>query len=92
LAQPKVAGAGHRPMRPHISGLARDARFAASCSSNVEVKVAPAPYRQSATFHVEEAAVPEDDDKLPFPVLMVVVFGVVIAAIVSLLVYVAVSS
>jgi hypothetical protein len=40
---------------------------------------------------VEEAAVPEDDDKLPFPVLMVVVFGVVIAAIVSLLVYVAVS-
>jgi hypothetical protein len=35
---------------------------------------------------------PEDDDKLPFPVLMVVIFGVVIAAIVSLLVLVAVSS
>lgn len=35
---------------------------------------------------------PEDDDKLPFPVLMVVIFGVVIAAIVSLLVFVAVSS
>lgn len=54
--------------------------------------MAPASYRQSATFHVEEAAVPEDDDKLPFPVVMVVVFGVVIAAIISLLVYVAVSS
>ncbi len=35
---------------------------------------------------------PEDDDKLPFPVIMVVVFGIVIAAIVTLLVYVAVSS
>lgn len=35
---------------------------------------------------------PEDDDKLPFPVIMVVIFGVVIAAIVSLLVFVAVSS
>lgn len=35
---------------------------------------------------------PEDDDKLPFPVLMVVVFGVVIAAIITLLVFVAVSS
>ena len=35
---------------------------------------------------------PEDDDKLPFPVLMVVIFGIVIAAIVSLLVFVAVSS
>jgi hypothetical protein len=34
----------------------------------------------------------EDDDKLPFPVIMVVVFGVVIAAIVTLLVFVAVSS
>lgn len=34
---------------------------------------------------------PEDDDKLPFPVVMVVVFGVVIAAIISLLVFVAVS-
>ncbi len=35
---------------------------------------------------------PEDDDKLPFPVIMVAVFGVVIAAIVTLLVFVAVSS
>ena len=35
---------------------------------------------------------PEDDDKLPFPVIMVVVFGIVIASIVTLLVYVAVSS
>ena len=35
---------------------------------------------------------PEDDDKLPFPVLMVVVFGVVIAAVITLLVFVAVSS
>ena len=35
---------------------------------------------------------PDDDDKLPFPVIMVVVFGIVIAAIVTLLVYVAVSS
>lgn len=34
---------------------------------------------------------PEDDDKLPFPMLMVVIFGVVIASIVSLLVLVAVS-
>ena len=34
---------------------------------------------------------PEDDDKLPFPVVMVVVFGIVIAAIISLLVFVAVS-
>ena len=33
----------------------------------------------------------EDDDKLPFPVIMVVVFGVLIAAIVTLLVFVAVS-
>lgn len=32
----------------------------------------------------------EDDDKLPFPVIMVVLFGVVIAAIVTLLVVVAV--
>ena len=35
---------------------------------------------------------PEDDDKLPFPVIMVAVFGVVIAAIVTLLVIVAVSN
>lgn len=35
---------------------------------------------------------PEDDDKLPFPVVMVVVFGVVIAAIVALLAFVAASS
>jgi hypothetical protein len=35
---------------------------------------------------------PEDDDKLPFPVIMVAVFGVVIVAIVTLLVFVAVSS
>jgi hypothetical protein len=35
---------------------------------------------------------PEDDDKLPFPLTMVVVFGVLIAAIVTLLVVVAVSS
>lgn len=35
---------------------------------------------------------PEDDDKLPFPVIMVAVFGVVIAAIVTLLVFVAVSN
>lgn len=35
---------------------------------------------------------PEDDDKLPFPIVMVVVFGVVIAVIVALLVFVAVSS
>ncbi len=35
---------------------------------------------------------PEDDDKLPFPIVMVVVFGVVIAVIVTLLVFVAVSS
>ena len=35
---------------------------------------------------------PEDDDKLPFPVIMVVVFGIVIAAIVTQLVYVAVTS
>lgn len=34
---------------------------------------------------------PEDDDKLPFPMLMVVIFGVVIVSIVSLLVLVAVS-
>jgi hypothetical protein len=34
----------------------------------------------------------EDDDKLPFPVIMVVVFGVVIAAIVTLLVFVALSN
>lgn len=34
----------------------------------------------------------EDDDKLPFPIIMVVVFGVVIAAIVTLLVFVAVSN
>ena len=34
----------------------------------------------------------EDDDKLPFPVIMVVVFGVVIAAIVTLLVFVAMSN
>ncbi len=34
----------------------------------------------------------EDDDKLPFPVIMVVVFGVVIAAIITLLVFVAVSN
>lgn len=53
--------------------------------------MAPASYRQGATFHVEEAAMPEDDDKLPFPLVMVVVFGVVIAAIVALLVVVAVS-
>ena len=33
----------------------------------------------------------QDDDKLPFPMTMVVVFGVVIAAIVTLLVVVAVS-
>lgn len=32
---------------------------------------------------------PEDDDKLPFPVVMVVVFGIVIAAIVALLAFVA---
>jgi hypothetical protein len=54
--------------------------------------VAPASYRQGATFHVWEAAMNEDDDKLPFPVIMVVVFGVLIAAIVTLLVFVAVSS
>ncbi len=35
---------------------------------------------------------PEDDDKLPFPVIMVAVFGIVIAAIVTLLVFVAVSN
>ena len=35
---------------------------------------------------------PEDDDKLPFPIVMVVVFGIVIAVIVTLLVFVAVSS
>jgi len=35
---------------------------------------------------------PEDDDKLPFPVVMVVVFGIVIAAIVALLAFVATSS
>lgn len=35
---------------------------------------------------------PEDDDKLPFPIVMVVVFGVVIAAIVTLLVLAAMSS
>lgn len=35
---------------------------------------------------------PEDDDKLPFPVIVVAVFGVVIAAIVTLLVFVAVSN
>jgi cytosine/uracil/thiamine/allantoin permease len=35
---------------------------------------------------------PEDDDKLPFPVIVVAVFGVVIAAIVTLLVIVAVSN
>ena len=29
--------------------------------------MAPASYRQSAIFHVEEAAMTEDDDKLPFP-------------------------
>ena len=34
----------------------------------------------------------EDDDKLPFPIIMVLVFGVVIAAIVTLLVFVAVSN
>lgn len=54
--------------------------------------MAPASYRQSATFHMLEAAMTEDDDKLPFPVVMVVVFGVVIAAIVTLLVFVAVSN
>ncbi|GAB2505476.1 hypothetical protein GCM10027063_50900 [Promicromonospora xylanilytica] len=53
--------------------------------------MAPASYRQGVIFHAEEAAMPEDDDKLPFPVLMVVIFGVVIAAIVSLLVFVAIS-
>ena len=35
---------------------------------------------------------PEDDDKLPFPIVMVAIFGVVIAVIVTLLVLVAVSS
>ena len=35
---------------------------------------------------------PEDDDKLPCPIVMVVVFGVVIAAIVTLLVLAAMSS
>jgi hypothetical protein len=34
----------------------------------------------------------EDDDKLPFPMVMVAVFGLVIAVIVTLLVVVAVSS
>lgn len=33
-----------------------------------------------------------DDEKLPFPKVMVMVFGVMIAAILTLLVYVAVSS
>ena len=54
--------------------------------------MAPASYRQSAIFCMEEAAMTEDDDKLPFPLIMVVVFGVLIAAIVTLLVVVAVSS
>jgi hypothetical protein len=53
--------------------------------------MAPASNRQSAIFHVEEVAMPEDDDKLPFPLVMVAVFGVLIAAIVTLLVVVAVS-
>lgn len=35
---------------------------------------------------------PADDDKLPFPKVMVLAFGVMIAAILTLLVYVAVSS
>ena len=54
--------------------------------------MAPASCRQGAIFHVEEAAMTEDDDKLPFPIIMVLVFGVVIAAIVTLLVFVAVSN
>ncbi|GAA2217688.1 hypothetical protein GCM10010413_02200 [Promicromonospora sukumoe] len=54
--------------------------------------MAPASYRQGATFRAQEVAMPEDDDKLPFPIVMVVVFGVVIAVIVTLLVLVAVSS
>lgn len=49
--------------------------------------MAPASYRQSAIFHAEEAIMTEDDDKLPFPVLAVIVFGIVIAGIVTLLVF-----
>jgi hypothetical protein len=56
------------------------------------VKVAPASCPRRAIFHVQEVAMPADDDKLPFPKVMVLVFGVMIAAILTLLVYVAVSS
>jgi hypothetical protein len=47
---------------------------------------------QRIIFLVQEVAMPADDDKLPFPKVMVLVFGVMIAAILTLLVYVAVSS